>query len=184
MRRCEWVGENKLMINYHDSEWGTPLYDDRKLFEYLTLEAFQAGLSWSIVLNKRENFRKAFAQFDPQKIKDFGDSKVSALLKNEGIVRNQAKILATINNATQFIKIQKEFGSFSLYQWRFVNNTPIVHVIKKMSDFPTVIPEAVVYANDLKKRGFKFLGPTTLYAHMQAVGMVNDHMTSCFKYSP
>jgi len=181
MKRCSWVGENKLMIEYHDKEWGMPLYNDKKLFEYLVLESFQAGLSWNIVLNKRENFRKAFAQFNPEKISLFGKKEEDMLLKNVGIVRNKAKIAATINNARQFLTIQKEFKSFSAYQWSFVKKKPIVHKIKNIRDFPTVISEAVVFAKDLKKRGFKFLGPTTIYAHMQATGMVNDHMIGCFK---
>lgn len=181
MNRCSWVGESKLMIEYHDKEWGTPLFNDKKIFEFLILESFQAGLSWSIVLNKREHFRNAFAQFDPKKVSLFGQKEEEELIRNVGIIRNKAKISAAINNANQFLKIQDEFKSFSAYQWKFVDNKPINHKIKAIEDFPTVIPEAVEFAKDLKKRGFKFLGPTTIYAHMQASGMVNDHMISCFK---
>ncbi len=182
MNRCKWTGENELMISYHDLEWGTPLYDDRKLFEYLVLESFQAGLSWSIVLNKRENFRKAFVQFNPKKVSVFDKREIALLLKNEGIVRNRAKIQATINNAKRFLEVQKEFKTFSAYQWQFVKNKTIKHSIKSDGDYLTQIPEAVEFAKDLKKRGFQFLGPTTIYAHMQAVGMVNDHMINCFRY--
>lgn len=149
------------MLEYHDKEWGTPLRNDNKIFEFLTLESFQAGLSWQIILNKRRNFEKAFANFAPAMVAEFSKKDLTRLLKDKGIVRNGAKIKAAINNAKKFLEVKKEFGTFSKYMWQF--------------------KEAEIWAKDLKKRGFKFLGPTTLYAHMQAVGMVNDHMAGCFK---
>ncbi|TSC72073.1 MAG: DNA-3-methyladenine glycosylase I [Parcubacteria group bacterium Gr01-1014_48] len=169
------------MQKYHDTEWGVRTLDDRKLFEFLVLESAQAGLSWRTVLHKRENYRKAFANFDPQKVARFTSNKVASLLADVGIIRNKAKIEAAINNAKCFLEVQKEFGSFSKYSWKFVCGKQIRHTIRKISDFPTVISEAVAFAADLKKRGFKFLGPTIIYAHMQAVGMVDDHMIGCFR---
>jgi DNA-3-methyladenine glycosylase I len=171
------------MIDYHDKEWGVPVRDDRKLFEFLVLESFQAGLSWRTVLHKRENFRKDFARFDFKKVARFKAKDVARLMKDAGIVRNRAKIKAAINNAARFMEVQKEFGSFASYMWGWVKNRTIDHKIKIMRDIPTVIPEAEAWAKDLKKRGFKFLGPTVIYAHMQAVGMVNDHVTNCFCHS-
>jgi len=168
------------MVLYHDKEWGRPLYDDNKIFEFLCLEAFQAGLSWRTILNKRENFRKAFAEFDPVKVSKFGKKDFDRLMKDEGIVRNRFKIEATINNASKFLEVKKEFGTFSKYMWSFVGGKPIVHTIRKAKDYKPFNDEAVIWAKDLKKRGFKFLGPTTIYAHMQATGMVDDHMTECF----
>ena len=170
------------MLRYHDEEWGVPVKDDTKIFELLTLEAFQAGLSWRIVLNKRENFRKAFARFDYKKVARFGPKETRRLLKDAGIVRNRLKIAATIENAKRFLIIQKEFGTFSKYMWQQVCDKPIVHKLKTMRDYPVQIEEAMVWAKDLKVRGFKFLGPTVLYAHMQAVGMVNDHTVSCYRH--
>jgi len=170
------------MLAYHDTEWGVPTRDDRVLFEFLLLESFQAGLSWRTVLHKRENFRSAFAAFDPRKIARFGEKDMARLLGDAGIIRSRAKIAAVIHNAQKFMDIQKEFGSFADYQWRFVGNKPIVHRIRSEDDYPVTIPEAHAFATDLKARGFKFLGPTTLYAHMQGVGMVNDHMVTCFRY--
>ncbi len=169
------------MIIYHDTEWGIPTKDDRKLFEFLVLESAQAGLSWKTVLHKRENYRAAFAHFDAHKVAKFTKRDVATLLKNAGIIRNRAKIEAAINNAARFLEIQKEFGSFATYSWQFVHNKTITHTIKTPRDYPTVIPEAEHFATDLKRRGFKFLGPTTIYAHMQAVGMVNAHMVGCFR---
>jgi len=169
------------MIEYHYKEWGVIVEDDKKLFEFLILESAQAGLSWKTVLHKRENYRKAFAGFDPEKVARFTHKDVSRLLKNSGIIRNKAKIEAAINNAKKFLEVQKEFGSFEKYSWQFINNKQIVHKIKKLSDYPVTIKEAENFAADLKKRGFKFLGPTTIYAHMQAVGMVNDHTLDCFR---
>jgi DNA-3-methyladenine glycosylase I len=171
------------MIDYHDKEWGVPVHDDRKIFEFLILESFQAGLSWRVVLHKRENFRKGFARFDYKKIARFTAKDVARLMKDAGIIRNRAKIKAAINNAARFMEVQKEFGSFASYMWGWVKNRTIDHKIKIMRDIPTVIPEAEAWAKDLKKRGFKFLGPTVLYAHMQAVGMANDHVTTCFRHS-
>lgn len=179
--RCPWVPLNdELYIKYHDEEWGKPIYDDNKIFEFLTLEIFQAGLSWKTVLYKRENFRKAFDNFNPEKIAKYNEKKVEELLGNEKIIRNKLKILATINNAKEFINVQKEFGTFSKYMWSWVNNKPVQHEINKIGDYLTFDETAVKWAKDLKKRNFKFLGPTVLYAHMQATGMINDHSTNCF----
>ena len=182
IKRCTWVGESdRLMQEYHDKEWGVPLYDDNSIFEFLVLESFQAGLSWRTILNKRRNFEKAFSNFNPVKVAKFSKKDIARLLKDKGIVRNRAKIEAAINNAQRFLEVKKEFKTFSRYMWRFVNNKPIINTIKKVSDYKPSSSEAKVWAKDLKKRGFKFLGPTTLYAHMQAVGMVNDHMLGCFR---
>ena len=182
LKRCAWVKEgDKLMEDYHDQEWGVPLHNDRKIFEFLTLESFQAGLSWRTILNKRVNFEKAFANFEPMKVSKFSKKDLNRLLKDKGIVRNGAKIEAAINNAKKFLEVKKEFGTFSKYMWQFVGNKPIVNKIIKVRDYKPVSREAEIWAKDLKKRGFKFLGPITLYAHMQAVGMVNDHMNKCFK---
>jgi len=182
VNRCPWapIGD-ELYLRYHDEEWGVPLHDDRKIFEFLVLEAFQAGLSWRTVLYKRENFRRAFKGFDVKKVARFGARDVARLVKDAGIIRHRGKIKAAINNAQRFIDIQKEFGTFSRYMWSWVGGQPIVHRLKTMKDFPVTIPEAQAWAKDLKQRGFLFLGPTTLYAHMQAVGMVNDHTRGCFR---
>ncbi len=181
--RCPWPTQSDpLYIAYHDKEWGVPVKNDRKLYEFLVLEAFQAGLSWAIVLRKRENFRKAFMQFNPIRVARFSKRDTARLMKNAGIIRNRAKIEAAINNARRFLEVQKEFKTFAKYQWQFVNGKSIVHRLKKLSDYPTVIKEAEIMAKDMKRRGFKFLGPIVLYAHMQAVGMVNDHIVSCFRY--
>lgn len=169
------------MIAYHDREWGVPMYDDKKFFEFLILESAQAGLSWRTVLHKRKNYRKAFANFDVKKIARFTARDVTRLLKNPGIIRNRAKIEASINNAKRFLEVQKEFGSFVTYSWQFVKGKQIRHTIRKLCDYPATTKEGDAFASDLKKRGFKFLGPTTVYAHMQAVGMVNDHMVGCFR---
>jgi DNA-3-methyladenine glycosylase I len=171
------------MVAYHDREWGVPIHDDRKIFEFLVLEAFQAGLSWRTILHKRENFRKCFARFDYRKVARFKTKEVARLMKDKGIVRNRAKILAAINNAARFMEIQKEFGSFSKYMWGWVKGHPIDHKTKTLKDIPAVIAEAEIWAKDMKMRGFKFLGPTVVYAHMQAAGMVNDHTVSCFCHS-
>src|SRR3989344_3838419 len=182
LKRCQWVKEDdKLMLEYHDKEWGTPLWNDNKIFEFLTLESFQAGLSWQIILNKRSNFEKAFVNFDPAKVAKFSKKDLVRLLKDKNIVRNELKIKASINNAEKFLEVKKEFGTFSKYMWRFVGDKPIVNKIKTIKNYKSLNKEAGIWAKDLKKRGFKFLGPTTLYAHMQAVGMVNDHMVGCFK---
>ncbi len=182
-RRCSWpIAGDKLYEDYHDLEWGVPLYDDQKIFEFLVLESAQAGLSWRTVLYKRENYRKAFAGFDPQKVARFIPQDVEKLLKNAGIIRNRLKIAAAINNAQRFLEIQKEFGTFSKYIWGFVGGKPIRNTWKTLKDLPVITPESEALARNLKKRGFKFLGPTVIYAHMQATGMVNDHSVDCFRY--
>ncbi|OGM91260.1 DNA-3-methyladenine glycosylase [Candidatus Wolfebacteria bacterium RIFCSPHIGHO2_01_FULL_48_22] len=183
LKRCPWPTANDpLYIAYHDKEWGVPVHNDRKLYEFLVLEAFQAGLSWRTVLHKRENFKKAFAGFDPKEVSKFGKRDVARMLKDAGIIRNKLKIEAAINNAQRFLDVQKEFGNFAKYQWQFVSGKPIIHEIKSLKDYPTKTQEAEFMAEDMKKRGFKFLGPTVLYAHMQAVGMVQDHTVDCFRY--
>jgi DNA-3-methyladenine glycosylase I len=181
--RCPWPLGNPQMLRYHDEEWGEPLTDDRKLFEFLTLETFQAGLSWAIVLRKRENFRKAFAGFDFKKVARFGARDVKRLGNDAGIVRNRAKILAAINNARRVLEVRKEFGTFSRYMWAQVGGRPVVHRFRSIKELPPFTPEALAWAKDLKRRGFRFMGATVVYAHMQAVGMVNDHMTGCYRYA-
>ena len=181
--RCPWPPtDDPLYLAYHDTEWGVPVHDDLKLFEFLVLEAFQAGLSWRCVLYKRENFRAAFAKFDYRKVARFTARDVKRLMKDEGIVRNRAKIEATINNAQRFIEVRKEFGTFAKYMWSWVGGKPLVNRLRTMKDVKPFSPEALAWAKDLKQRGFKFLGPTVVYAHMQAVGMVNDHLVDCFRY--
>jgi len=170
------------MIDYHDKEWGVPIHDDKKLFEFLVLESVQAGLSWNIVLKKRENYRKLFDNFDVKKIAKYDKKKIEKLLQNPGIIRNRLKTEAIVNNAKMFMEIQNEFGSFDKYQWTFVNGKTIKHNFSDFKDCPTTIKEAEDMSKDLKKRGFKFVGPTIVYAHMQAVGMVNDHANYCFRY--
>ncbi|MEA1986718.1 MAG: DNA-3-methyladenine glycosylase I [Candidatus Marinimicrobia bacterium] len=182
VKRCKWVGDNSLYIDYHDTEWGVPVYDDKKLFEFLVLETFQAGLSWLTILKKRENFRRAFEEFDYKKIALYDDKKYNELLKDKGIIRNRLKIKATITNAKEFIKIQNEFGSFSKYIWAFVNYKPIINKFKTISEIPAKTELAEKISKDLKNRGFKFVGPTIIYSHMQATGMVNDHTIDCFRY--
>ena len=181
-KRCSWCGSDPLYVEYHDTEWGVPVYDDDKLFEFLILETFQAGLSWITVLRKRENFRKAFDNFDYKKIAKYGESKYDELLQDAGIIRNKLKIKATISNAQNFMEIQKEFGSFSNYIWNFTNGKPIKNNLKSLSEAPATTELSDKLSKDLKKRGFKFVGSTVIYAHMQATGMVNDHMTDCFRY--
>mgnify|MGYP001591902272 FL=1 len=180
--RCAWCIGDTLYENYHDTEWGVPLFEDQALFEFLTLETFQAGLSWITVLRKREEFRRAFSQFDYQKIASFEPSKVQELLNNPGIIRNRLKISATINNAQVFLKIQNQFGSFSDYIWRFVGDTPITNTFERLEEIPAKTPMAETLSKDLKQHGFKFVGPTVIYAFMQATGMVNDHLKDCFRY--
>lgn len=181
--RCEWVGSEQIYIDYHDQEWGVPVYDDQKLFEFLILEGAQAGLSWLTILKRREGYRKAFANFDPQKVAKFNEDDIAKLLQNPGIIRNKLKIRSAVNNAQKFLEIQKEFGSFSSYQWQFVQNKPIQNKWAKVSQIPAVSEQAEQFSKDLKRRGFNFVGPTIIYAHMQAVGMVNDHTADCFRYS-
>ena len=180
--RCPWVDLAKDdYIQYHDREWGVPVHDDRRIFEFLTLEGAQAGLSWYTVLRKRENYRSAFAAFDPEKVARFGKRQIESLLNNPGIIRNRAKILAAINNAQQFLAVQEEFGSFDAYIWRFVDGKPIVHQINTLKDYRATSMESDALSKDLKQRGFQFVGSTVCYAHMQATGMVNDHIVRCFR---
>ena len=180
--KCGWCVGDPLYEAYHDEEWGTPVYDDDTLFEFLILETFQAGLSWITVLRKRKNFFDAFNQFDYKKIANYNEDKVQELLQNAGIIRNKLKIRATITNAQAFMKIQDEFGSFSKYIWDFVDGKPITNKFKSLSEVPANTPLSDTISKDLKKRGFKFVGSTVIYAHMQATGMVNDHELSCFRY--
>ncbi len=183
LTRCAWVPlDDALYVDYHDREWGVPVYDDRKLFEFLILEAFQAGLSWRTVLHKRENFRKAFDGFDPQKVAFYDDAKVNELMNNAGIIRNRLKILAAINNARAFLKIQEKYGSFKDYIWRFTDGKPIVNHWKSDDEVPARTELSDIMSKDLKQHGFKFVGSTIVYAHAQATGMVNDHITSCFRH--
>jgi len=181
--RCGWCVGEALYETYHDEEWGVPLYDDDKLFEFLILETFQAGLSWITVLRKRENFRKAFDNFDYKKIAKYQQSKIDALLLDTGIIRNKLKVNATVTNAQAFIKIQEEFGSFSEYIWQFTDGKPIKNKLKDYRKGPANTPLSDTISKNLKKRGFKFVGTTVVYAHMQATGMVNDHEVSCFRYN-
>ncbi|WP_428740676.1 DNA-3-methyladenine glycosylase I [Tenacibaculum sp.] len=181
-QRCFWVSDDPLYIEYHDTEWGVPVYEDDKLFEFLILETFQAGLSWITILKKRENFRKAFDDFDYQKIANYSEDKYEELLQNEGIIRNKLKIKATITNAQLFMKVQEEFGSFSKYIWSFVDGNPIKNKFSKREEVPATTELSDAISKDMKKRGFKFVGSTVIYAHMQATGMVNDHTTDCFRY--
>ncbi|OUS74664.1 DNA-3-methyladenine glycosylase [Pseudoalteromonas sp. A601] len=180
--RCPWLDTSKQdYVTYHDEEWGVPLYDDQKLFEFITLESAQAGLSWYTILKKRDGYRRAFANFDVKTVASFSEADIERLMLDESIVRNRLKISATINNAKRFLEIQQEFGSFSNYQWQFVDNQPQVSNLNELSDYPAITEASTAFAKDLKKRGFKFLGPTTVYAHMQASGMVNDHSNDCFR---
>ncbi|OQW53468.1 MAG: DNA-3-methyladenine glycosylase [Proteobacteria bacterium SG_bin7] len=181
--RCAWCGTDPTYVKYHDNEWGVPVYNDTKLFEFLILEGAQAGLSWITILKRREGYRKAFANFDPKKVAKFDKKKISQLLRDPGIIRNRLKIESAVSNAKLFLEIQKEFGSFSKYQWQFVNGKPLANKIRKLSEIKATSKESDAFSKDLKKRGFKFVGSTIMYAHMQAVGMVNDHVTSCFRYS-
>ena len=182
-QRCPWCGTDPLYVAYHDTEWGVPVKDDDTLFEFLILETFQAGLSWITVLRKRENFRKAFDDFNYKKVAQYDDSKLDSLMKDPGIIRNKLKIKATVNNAIAFMAIQKEFGSFSSYIWQFTGGKPIINAFKTMAEVPANTPLSDTISADLRKRGFKFVGSTVIYAHMQATGMVNDHLTDCFRYS-
>ncbi len=184
VKRCDWsaFSNDPLMLQYHDTEWGVPVHKDRTLFEFLVLEGAQAGLNWQTVLNKRENYRKAFARFDPVKVASYGKDDVKRLLGNPGIIRNRLKVEATITNAQRFLEARKEFGSFDKYAWRFVGGKPIKHGYKSLSQIPATTNESDLMSKDLRKRGFKFVGSTICYAFMQAVGMVNDHTTNCFRY--
>ena len=183
VKRCEWAGGDTLMCAYHDEEWGVPVRDDRELFELLILEGAQAGLSWSTILKRRDGYRQAFANFDVNKVAKFTESDFNKLIENTGIIRNKLKIRSAINNAKQFIKVQKEFGSFNNYIWSFTDNKPIKNAFTSVSEIPAHTPLSEVISKDLKKRGFNFVGPTIVYAYMQSVGMVNDHLTSCYRYN-
>jgi DNA-3-methyladenine glycosylase I len=184
--RCEWTGDwddiDNIMVKYHDEEWGEPKHDDRRLFEDLVLDGAQAGLSWSTILNKRENYRQAFDNFDPVKVASYDEAKIEELLQNPGIVRNRQKVNSAVKNAKAFLKIQEEFGSFDTYIWGFVDGKPIQNDRKSMSEIPAKTELSEEISKDLKKRGFNFVGPTIIYAFMQAVGMVNDHTVDCFRY--
>ena len=180
--RCPWVDSGKPdYVHYHDREWGVPVHDDRLMFEFLVLESFQAGLSWYTILRKRNEFRRAFDQFDPVKVAGYDERKIGELLLNPGIVRNRAKVFAAVNNAKRFLEVQEQFGSFDAYIWSFVDNKPIVSEFLELKDYPAKTPVSESMSKDLRKRGFAFLGPTTCYAHMQATGMVNDHTIHCFR---
>ena len=180
--RCGWCLGDPIYIEYHDKEWGVPVYDDPTIFEFLVLETFQAGLSWITILRKRENFRKAFDNFDYKKIANYSEEKIDELLQDAGIIRNKLKVRATVTNALAFMKIQEEFGSFSKYIWGFVNGKPIKNAVQHYKVAPSTTNISDLISKDLKKRGFKFVGSTVIYAHMQATGMVNDHEISCFRY--
>jgi len=181
-RRCPWVDLSKPeYVEYHDKEWGVPVFDDRTIFEFLTLEAAQAGLSWYTVLRKRDHYRQAYRGFDPEKVARFNASDIERLIQNPGIIRNRLKIEASVHNARRFLEVREEHGSFSNYIWGFVNNKPRINKIKKLSDYAATSKESDALSRDLKKRGFKFVGSTTCYAHMQATGMVNDHSLDCFR---
>jgi len=182
IRRCEWSGNSQLMIDYHDNEWGDPLHDDRKLFEFLVLDCFQAGLSWEIVLKKRESFRSAFDGFDPERISNFSPSKIQSLLKDPAIIRNRLKVESTVSNAARFLDVQEQFGSFDSYIWNFTGGRTVVNSWRNMSEIPANTPISDAMSRDLKKKGFKFVGSTICYAFMQAAGMVNDHTVDCFRY--
>ena len=182
LSRCPWVDLSKPdYVAYHDKEWGVPVHDDRHIFEFLLLEGAQAGLNWYTVLKKRENYRRAFDHFNPTKIAKYGKDKVKVLLDNSGIIRNRLKIRAAINNAQKFLEVQKEFGSFDAYIWSFVKGKPMVHRLRRLSDYPATSPESDALSKDLKRRGFKFVGSTICYAHMQATGLINDHSINCFR---
>jgi DNA-3-methyladenine glycosylase I len=180
--RCSWTGEDPLYIEYHDTEWGVPVHDDRVLFEFLLLEGAQAGLSWITILRKREAYRRAFADFDPERVARFTQKKLERLMLDAGIVRNRLKLESAVKNARAFLRIQKEFGSFAEYQWSFVGGVPLQSGVRTRGDVPARSAVSDALSKDLKKRGFNFVGSTIIYAHMQAVGMVNDHVTECFRH--
>lgn len=182
LNRCGWAGDSPLMIAYHDKEWGTPVHDDNKLFEFLILEGAQAGLNWSTILNKREGYRKPFDKFDPKKIAKYKPAKIKQLLNNPRIIRNRLKVNSAVTNARAFLEIQKEFGSFDKYIWGFVGNKPVIDKLKNINQIPATTEISDRMSKELKKRGLKFIGSTICYAFMQAVGMVNDHTINCFRY--
>ena len=182
-QRCDWVGEDPVMIAYHDTEWGVPVHNDRKLFEFMVLDAMQAGLSWRIVLQKRDNFKRALDGFNPRKVAKYDDGDLARLIETPGIIRNRQKLTASITNARGVLAVQKEFGSLDSYLWQFVNNEPVTNAWTGVGQIPATSPESVAMSRDLIKRGFKFVGPTICYAFMQAAGLVNDHLASCFRYA-
>ncbi|UCE07150.1 MAG: DNA-3-methyladenine glycosylase I [bacterium] len=182
MERCPWPGNDELYLKYHDEEWGVPVHDDQKHFEFLVLEGAQAGLSWSTILKRRENYRKAYDNFDPVKVANYDQSKIEQLLNNAGIIRNRKKIESSINNAKRFLEVQQEFGSFDNYIWSFVDHKPVVNSWKTLAEIPATTELSDQISKDLKKRGFSFVGSTIIYAHIQAIGLVNDHLVSCFRY--
>ena len=183
LKRCRWAeGVSPQYLEYHDNEWGVPVHDDRVQFEFLILEGAQAGLSWSTILNKRDGYRRAFADFDPEKVARFTKARIEKLLADPGIVRNRLKVESTVTNARAFLKVQEEFGSFCDYVWTFVDGRPIQHRLRRDADTPATSPESDALSKDLKKRGFRFVGSTIIYAHMQATGMVNDHVIGCFRH--
>ncbi len=179
---CNWPSNDPLMIEYHDREWGVPLHDDQKLFEFMLLDAFQAGLSWRTILHRREGFRKAFDNFDPEKIAAYSEERILELMQDTGIIRNQSKIRSAVTNAQSFLRIQREFGSFDNYIWQFTGGKTLVNRLDSLSQIPVSSPESDAMSRDLKKRGFRFVGTTICYAFMQAAGMINDHLVSCFRY--
>ncbi len=180
--RCPWVDLNKSdYVDYHDREWGVPVHDDRTIFEFLTLEWAQAGLSWYTILRRREGYRRAFAGFDPEQVARFDEARIAALLLDSGIIRNRAKVAAAVSNARLFLKVQEEFDSFDSYIWRFVDGSPKINEPRSLADYPVTSPEAELLSRDLRLRGFRFVGPTICYAHMQATGLVNDHTVDCFR---
>jgi len=181
--RCAWVGSDPLMLRYHDREWGAPVHDDRKHFEFLVLEGAQAGLSLSTVLRKREGYRRAFSDFDPAKVARYTEKRIQKLVTDEGIIRNRMKIASAVRNARAFLDVQEEFGTFDAYAWRFVDGRPKLNAWKTMKQIPATSPESDAFSKDLKRRGFSFVGSTVIYAHMQAIGMVNDHLADCFRYA-
>ena len=182
LKRCPWSANDPHYVEYHDREWGVPVHDDRKLFEFLILEGMQAGLSWLTILKKRDNFRRAFAAFDPDKVARFGKRDIARLMGDAGIVRHEGKILAAVANAEAVLRVREEFGSFDKYQWGFVDGKPRINHWRGIGNVPAMTPQSDAMSRDLKKRGFKFVGSTICYAHMQATGMVNDHITSCFRH--
>lgn len=182
VKRCDWCGTDPLYVKYHDEEWGVPVHDDRKHFEFLVLEGAQAGLSWITILKRREGYRAAFDNFDPEQVARYDENRIQTLLQDKGIIRNRQKVRSAVNNARCFLAVQDEFGSFDRYIWSFVDGKPIVNRFATMADIPAETPLSVQLSKDLKKRGFSFVGPTIMYAHMQAIGMVNDHIVDCFRY--
>lgn len=182
MKRCSWCEHDDIYRRYHDEEWGVPVYDDRKHFEFMVLESAQAGLSWLTILKKRAGYRAAYADFDPQVVAAYDEAQIKRLLQHPGIIRNERKIRASVNNAQRFLELQAEFGSFSAYLWQYVENRPLLNAWRQESDLPAQTPLSVKISRDLKKRGFQFLGPIIIYSHLQATGLVNDHVVDCFRY--